>query len=364
MTLFQQLVSETAQALNCTYPMALTRSVHGHIKEIDQGDDLARQIENYWSDAASDKQSIMNKVQFSHQVFLPNALARLSARVNMSASSIKSSSRTPEQIRQHYEVEKELAEKLRLASKQERRLLYAQLYDELFRRVPDHPQLTKKATPQNTAQQIHNQMHLLKSFLKPHVTFLELGSGDCALSFAAAQSVKSVYAVDVSEEVTRSAAAPPNFTLILSDGCSIPVPPGSVHVAYSNQLMEHLHPDDALEQLQNIFTALTPGGVYICLTPNSLTGPHDISKHFDETATGFHMKEYTVTDLSALFRQVGFSTVRAFVGGKGTYLNIPVLPITLLENFLSLLPPRPRKFWARLFPLKLLLLNARVMGIK
>ena len=71
--------------------------------------------------------------------------------------------------------------------------------------------------------------------------------------------------------------------------------------------MEHLHPDDAVDQLKNIYNALVNGGKYICITPNRLTGPHDISKYFDNVATGFHLKEYTVTELSGLFREVGFS---------------------------------------------------------
>jgi len=60
---------------------------------------------------------------------------------------------------------------------------------------------------------------------------------------------------------------PANFTLIISDGCSIPAQRNSVDVAYSNQLMEHLHPDDALEQVHNVLDVLKPGGVYICITP-------------------------------------------------------------------------------------------------
>ena len=54
-----------------------------------------------------------------------------------------------------------------------------------------------------------------------------------------------VYAVEVSEEITGNLAFPRNVRLLLSDGTSIPVPDASVAVAYSNQLMEHLHPDDA-----------------------------------------------------------------------------------------------------------------------
>jgi SAM-dependent methyltransferase len=115
-----------------------------------------------------------------------------------------------------------------------------------------------------------------------------------------------VYALDVSAEITRTDTLPANFSLILSDGTTIDVPPDSITVAYSNQLMEHLHPDDALEQLSNIYRALAPGGIYICVTPNRLTGPHDISRHFDPVATCLHLKEYTNTELMALLRRVGF----------------------------------------------------------
>ena len=83
--------------------------------------------------------------------------------------------------------------------------------------------------------------------------------------------------------------------VVLSDGVSVEVPAASVTLAYSNQLMEHLHPDDALVQLRNIVRALAPGGLYV-RHPNRLTGPHDISMYFDRVATGFHLKEYTATE--------------------------------------------------------------------
>ena len=81
-------------------------------------------------------------------------------------------------------------------------------------------------------------MLLLRRFLRPDSTFLEIGPGDCALSFEAARHVNKAYAVDVSEEITGDAEHPQNFQLILSDGCSIPLPEKSVDVAYSNQLID------------------------------------------------------------------------------------------------------------------------------
>lgn len=275
----------------------------------------------------------------------------------------KNDPRTPEQIRQHYEVEKELAGRLRQAPRQERRLLYAALYDELFRRVPQHPQLTRKKSPTDTARAVAEQMKLLGPFLTGDTVCIEIGSGDCSLSFEIARHVKKIYAIDVSVEITGLKNAPPNFQFILSDGCSIPVPPGSAQVAYSNQLMEHLHPDDALEQLHNIYSALASGGSYICSTPSSLTGPHDISKYFDARPTGFHLKEYTASELYRLFKKAGFSKVRAYVNPRGTYERFPVTLLRLCEWVVSRLPRRVRQ-WLVCRPRLRIWLNARLISVK
>jgi SAM-dependent methyltransferase len=190
-------------------------------------------------------------------------------------------------------------------------------------------------------------MKLIKRFLDKDTTFLEVGPADCALSFEVAKFVKQVNAVDVSEEITKSVTHPPNFHLILSDGSSVPLPRNSVGVAYSNQLMEHLYPDDALEQVRNIYHTLIPGGVYICLTGNRLSGPHDISQHFDEVATGFPLKEYTIFELSSIFRKVGFSRLRVYVGAKWTYISPPVCPTVIFEKVLNELPYVLKKNIAR-----------------
>lgn len=249
------------------------------------------------------------------------------------------------QIKAHYEVEKELANRLRRADKEERGLLYTTVYNELFRRVPYHSQLARKADATAQAMEVARQFGLLKHFLNPNTTYLEIGAGDCGLAFKVAGQVKQVYAVDVSDEITKSATQPANFSLIISDGSSIPVPAESVQVAYSQDLMEHLHPDDVLEQLGNIYRALAHGGIYICITPNRLCGPHDISRYFDEVATGFHLKEYTNTELAALFKQVGFTQVWVVLSYKGRVLSplLPSTPFVWLESLLQKLPRSLRR---------------------
>lgn len=264
-------------------------------------------------------------------------------------------SRSPERLREHYLIERELADRLRSADRGERRHLYTALYDELFRRVRDHPQLTRKADARTQAASVAGRMSLLGRFLSPDTVYLEVGPGDCALALEVARLVKQVYAVDVSEEITGGLEMPANFRRVISDGCSIPVSEGEVDLAFSDQLMEHLHPEDALEQLRNIYRALALGGHYICITPNSLSGPHDVSEYFDEVATGFHLKEYTVVELASIFRATGFRSVRVLAGARGRFIGVPVFALKMVEGALSVLPRRLRKSAARGLPLRLIL---------
>ncbi len=276
----------------------------------------------------------------------------------------KKNRRTAEQIRHHYEVERRLAKQLRSASREERRHLYSFLYEELFRLVPDHPQLRQKRSQERQRKNVKDKMNILQKLgLDKSKTYLEIGPGDCTLAFHVANFVDKAYAVDVSETITKASAVPSNFKLFLSDGCSIPVPDGSVDIVFSSHLMEHLHPDDAHEQLQNIYKSLAPAGVYLCITPNRLTGPHDISGYFDSEATGFHLKEYTITELSALFKEAGFSKLRMYIGGKGVYMRFPMFPAILCERILEHLPRKMARLLTKTYPLRILL-GIRLIGVK
>lgn len=252
-----------------------------------------------------------------------------------------------EQLRRHYLIERELADRLRTAPDEVRRRLYPKVYDELFRRVPDHPQLAARSDPEALGRRrssVRWQLRFLRPALTLHTVFLEVGAGDCALSQRISGYVERVYALDVSEEIMRQKRQPPNVVPILSDGVSIPVPEGSVDVAYSNQLMEHLHPRDAAEQLGNICRSLAPGGSYFCVTPNRCYGPGDVSAYFGEEATGLHLKEYSVRELRRLFLDAGFREVRFYSGARGFYIRMSYGALALAERVLDLLPYRLR--WA------------------
>src|SRR5688572_24040426 len=146
-------------------------------------------------------------------------------------------SRSPERLRAHYEIERELADRLRAGSFEERSTLYTAVYEELFERVPDHPQLTWVEDEATRRAMVDKQLSLLEPFLGPRISFLEIGAGDCALSAAIAKRTGGeVHAIDVSETIMSVSDLPENVILHVTDGREMPVAPGSIDVAYSNQL--------------------------------------------------------------------------------------------------------------------------------
>lgn len=250
------------------------------------------------------------------------------------------SGRKPRQdadLEYHYRVEIELADRLRHAPRAARLGLYGAVYDELFRRVPTHPQLTRKVSEAERRAGVARRIALLNPFIRADTVFLEIGAGDGSLTLEVARRARKCYALDVSREILEGVRHP-RVETVLSDGCSVPVPAGTVTVAYSFQVMEHIHPDDALEQLRNLFVALAPGGSYFCVTPNRLNGPHDVSRYFDLEARGFHLKEYTITELEALFLSVGFRTVECRLRSGGRYLRLPLSLVKGFERLFSALP--------------------------
>jgi len=271
--------------------------------------------------------------------------------------------RSPAELHRDYLIEKELAGRLRDATGPERLALYGTLYDEMYLRTPKHPQLVQKASEERRARTIGKQFALVRRFRNRNATFLEVGPGDCTFALAMCAHFKAVIGVDVSPEISRRTDAPANFRLEISNGVQIPCSTESIDIVYSNQLMEHLHPEDARRQLEEIHRVLKPGGKYICITPSALSGPHDISFYFETSPQGFHIREYTNLDLTRLFSAVGFRNTACYVGGNKLVFRAPKLFVTALEKVLLSLPVRWQKRLAR-SPFLRPLVKVQVVGTK
>ena len=211
-------------------------------------------------------------------------------------------------------------------------------------------------------QIVSRQITALNNYLKPEDVFLEIGAGDCALSLQLCNIQKRVFAVDVTKQIPLNTNLPNNFNFVLSNGNFINVPSESIDIAFSNHVMEHIHPDDVIEQLKSIYNVLRPKGIYIIYTPHRYTGPHDISKYFDETATGFHLKEYTNTELYHILRAVGFSKIN-YMTQNEKYRNRPIWPSILLESTMAALPQVYKKTVSNK-PFLKKLINIRIAATK
>ena len=244
--------------------------------------------------------------------------------------------RSPERLRAHYEVERELATRLRMSQPAERSALYSEVYTELFARLPDHPQ--HKIDPAKRHQNTINQVAFLRPRLSRSAVFVEVGCGDAAVTKALAPFVHEAIGVDVTGSLIGHTATPANFRFVHTNGTELDLPSNHADAVYSNQLMEHLHPDDAQFQLKEIYRVLKPGGSYICSTPNRITGPHDISVYFEREPSGFHLCEYDHALLATIFRNAGFRSARAHVSVKGIQMTLPVAPVAWLERILLRLP--------------------------
>lgn len=209
----------------------------------------------------------------------------------------------------HYRLERELADRIRRAPPAERAAVTLAAYDELFRRVTWHPGHLESA--RGRAADIASYA-AVDRFLGEGGDLLDIGCGRAAHVRRMAPRQRRCVGVDVSPEIlAQEAPLPPNVELVVADAADLaPLPDAAFDVACSTQLIEHLHPEDAPRHLRAVARVLRPGGRYVFETPSRLSGPHDVSKHFDRVATGFHLREYTYGELLPLLRAAGFRAAR------------------------------------------------------
>lgn len=262
---------------------------------------------------------------------------------------MQDSPRPPERLRHHYEVERELAARMRASTREERTELFKTLYTELFERVPDHPRLTRRETAAASRDNLESQLRLLRPHFPgtgPRPVLIEFAPGDCRLGGAATQYCGKVYGVDISDQRSPDEIFPDNFELIIYDGYHLDLPDACADLAFSYQFLEHLHPEDVGPHFEMIHRLLKPGGVYVFDTPHRFSGPHDVSRHFGDTLDCFHFQEWSYREMRELLARHGFR--RTAMHRKGRLLTSPLLN-ALHDGVEQLVGLLPRPLSARLF---------------
>jgi 2-polyprenyl-3-methyl-5-hydroxy-6-metoxy-1,4-benzoquinol methylase len=235
---------------------------------------------------------------------------------------------------QQFLLERELAKKLLHTTVNERKTAYKKLYSEFFDKFPK----ASYDSIGNITHKIEWQMKFLKPFLHQNSFFVEIGAGNCLLSLEVSKKVKQVVAYEVAESVPHIDNIPQNFCLKVFDGVDFHELDNSIDLVYSNDVFEHLHIEDTFHHVNQYYKMLNKGGKLVIVTPNSLTGPHDISRNFSTKPEGFHMKEYTYLELREILVSNGFRKIKAFAGHKKlSYFTINIRLIIALEKIYSTL---------------------------
>jgi ubiquinone/menaquinone biosynthesis C-methylase UbiE len=252
--------------------------------------------------------------------------------------------RAAERIVAHYELERQIADEMRNSTQQEREGgLYTRLYERLLGGLPDHPRKKPdtEAARESRRKYVERQAALIRAETDEHDVVLDVGGGDCAVTLLVAPHVRRAIVLDVSDQLVPADVNAPNFQFVKTAGVNVALPSETVTFIYSNQVMEHLHPEDALAQLRELHRVLRPGGRYLCRTPNRITGPHDVSSFFDDVARGMHMKEYTYGELDRIFREAGFARTRILVAPRAYRLfALPCFVAIALEWVFAQVPRR------------------------
>lgn len=140
--------------------------------------------------------------------------------------------RSRKQLRRHYEVERELAQRLRNAPPEARRRLYGEVYDELLERLPDQPMLRQARDPEARTNSAALQLTLLEPFLEADTRFVEFGAGDTSLARALAPRVRQTIVIEASRRIAGTAVRSEELRFLRGDATRIDLPPESIDLAY------------------------------------------------------------------------------------------------------------------------------------
>jgi ubiquinone/menaquinone biosynthesis C-methylase UbiE len=198
---------------------------------------------------------------------------------------------------------------------------------------------------------------------------LEIGCGFGTTALQVGAGRNEVVAVDVApvaiEAARRFASGRPNLRFLTMQATHLDFPDEGFDVAYSSDLVEHLHPEDLAVHLREVCRVLRPGGLYIVKTPSELTGPHAGKEPGDSGC--LHLREYRYGTLTPLLREAGFRRFSAPMFSMRLACRIPgrsrfpAAVNSLAETIACLAPPYTplRRRLARFLGLKQVLVVAR-----
>ena len=163
------------------------------------------------------------------------------------------------------------------------------------------------------------------------------GAGDFLFSCSRLAEPRRLVGIDVFAQSTEIPERRMSF--LRSDVVDFTLPE-TFDVAMSDNVYEHIAPQDLPTHLASIRRVLRPGGLLIILTPNRLFGPWDVTRILDDSysgrtpAQGTHVNETTFGEILASLKAAGFGNFRSLLPtsrSRGHYQSLR-LPTRLLAE--------------------------------
>ncbi|UUY05332.1 class I SAM-dependent methyltransferase [Svornostia abyssi] len=216
---------------------------------------------------------------------------------------------TLDHLRQHLVVELSVTQELLASDPEERAEVFAAGYARIYREL-----WWFNASEDTAAANVPDIAPWVAALGPAPARVYEVGSGQGALARALGAAGYDVVATDISPERGGDRAAQGNVRWEHTDGVHLDrhAEPGTFDAVISDQVVEHLHPDDFGAHLRGARALLREGGVYAFRTPHGPSGPYDSSLAFGfPVAIATHLREYSIAERVAALREAGFRKVLA-----------------------------------------------------
>lgn len=222
---------------------------------------------------------------------------------------------TEEMILTHWNLEKRLTAELLESNPEDRWATFDRCYTNLYTELEWLNQFSGMAECASPRERFAGWLELIGP---PPKRIYEIGSGKGDLIAFLADHGYDCRATEITRARGEKLLSPRSHTGTkpswgVSDGVYLDKfePPGTYDVLISDQLIEHIHPEDLESHLRGAYSILKSGGRYIFNTPSKYTGPHDVSRVFKRPAPEcMHLKEYACREMVEMTRRAGFRYVR------------------------------------------------------
>jgi SAM-dependent methyltransferase len=221
-----------------------------------------------------------------------------------------------EMVQRHWSLERELTRRLLCSTPDRRWETFEQCYTSLYSELPWLNQsVGVQADQDSPAERFRGWADLIGASPK---SIYEIGSGHADMLRYLVSLGHRGKATEITRERGRHDAdgvGPLEWGT--TDGVHLDrfELPGSWDYVVSDQVIEHLHPDDLVEHLRSARAILVEGGEYILSTPHRYRGPSDVSALFGaDVACGMHLKEYTYREMIRALKTSGYGRLRAVFG--------------------------------------------------